>query len=106
MSQMICESTRRNWSRLDVVESSRLTKRANKRLSSRKIVPVEYFANTENLQAVSDILSVMEDGRYSIEDVLCSVAENLFRNKGILNKNNVHAVLSEYAYTRIDDIVY
>lgn len=106
MSQIICEATRKNWNRLDVVESSRLTKRANKRLSSKKIVPIEYFANTTNQLAVSDILLIMEDTKCSIVDILCSVAENLFTNKGIIRKNNVQTVLSEYSYRRIDSIIH
>ena len=106
MSQIICEATKRNWNRLDVVESSRLTKRANKRMSVKKIVPVEYFSNATNQQAVSNILSMLDDPKHSIVDVLCSVAENLFRNKGIINQQNVQTVLSEYPYTRIDKLIY
>ena len=61
MNQVISEATRRNWNRLNTEESSRLTKIANKRLSSKKIVPVEYFANKSNQKIVVEILTVLDD---------------------------------------------
>lgn len=86
------------------MENSRLTKRANKRLSSKKIVPVEYFENKNNQKKVLNILKVLDDSKYSIVDVLCTVAENLFDSVGILDNSNVQRVLAEYPYTRIDSI--
>lgn len=104
LNQFISEATRRNWDRLNTTESFRLTKRANKRLSTKKIVPVEYFTNKNNQKVVLDILSFLDNSDYSIIDVLCTVAENLFDNKNILNKANVQSVLSEYDYNRVDEI--
>lgn len=104
MNQVISEATRRNWNRLNTAESSRLTKRANKRLSSKKIVPVEYFVNKNNQKTVLNILTVLDDSKYSIVDVLCTVAENLFDSVGILHNANVQRVLAEYSYTRIESI--
>lgn len=104
MNQVISEATRRNWNRLNTAESSRLTKRANKRLSSKKIVPVEYFVNKNNQKTVLDILTVLDDSKYSIVDILCTVAENLFDSVGILHKANVQSVLAEYPYKRIESI--
>lgn len=104
MNQVISDATRRNWNRLNTAESSRLTKRANKRLSSKKIVPVEYFANKNNQKTVMEILAVLDDAKYTIMDVLCTIAENLFDDVGILHNANVQSVLSEYPYTRIESI--
>lgn len=105
MEQSISKATRRNWNRLNTDESSRLTKRANKRLSSKKIVPLEYFVNKDNQKIVSDILTFLNNSQYSIIDILCSTAENLFEKAGILHNNNVENVLTEYSYTRIDNIL-
>lgn len=102
MNQVISEATRRNWNRLNTTKSSRLTKRANKRLSSKKIVPVEYFVNKTNQQIIMDILSVLDNETYSITDILCSVAERLFESKHMLNKLNVQKTLSEYSYKRVN----
>lgn len=104
MNQVVSEATRRNWNRLNTAEGSRLTKRANKRLSSKKIVPIEYFKNKENQIYVSDILTVLDNADYSITDVLCSVAEGLFASQGILGNANVQIVLSEYSYKRVNEI--
>ncbi len=105
MNQGISEATRRNWQRLNTSEGTRLSKRANKRLSAKKIVPVEYFANKNNQSIVLDILSVLECSDYSITDILCSVAEKLFMCNGILSNVNVQIVLADYPYQRIPYIV-
>lgn len=104
MNQVVSDATRRNWSRLNTTESSRLTKRANKRLSSKKIVPVEYFTHNENQKCVADILSTLDNSSYTITDVLCSVAEILFALNGIADKQNVKKVLSEYSYRTVDEL--
>lgn len=104
MNQVISKATRRNWNRLNAAKTPRLTKRANKRLSSKKIVPVEYFANKDNRKIVLDILSVLDDSKYSIIDVLCTVAENLLDSIGILHNTNVQAVLEEYPHKKIESI--
>lgn len=105
MNHVISEATRRNWIRLNTTENSRLTKRANKRLSSKKIVPVEYFTNKDNQNSVLGILSALDDSNYSITDVLCTVAENLFDSAGILNHANVQIILSEYPYKKVESLL-
>lgn len=104
MNQVISEATRKNWERLNTTESSRLTKRANKRLSSKKIVPIEYFTHEENQECVADILSTLDISSYTITDVLCSVAEILFSMEGIIDKPNVRKVLSEYSYRTVNEL--
>lgn len=101
----ISKSTRRNWDRLKTEESSRLTRRANKRLSAKKIMPVEAFINKDNRLAVLDILSALDDSAFSMTDLLCSVAENLFSVRGILYNSNVQTVLAKYPYRRIAGVI-
>ena len=104
MNQIISEATRRNWKRLNKTESSRLTKRANKRLSAKKIVPVEHFANRDNQEIVMNLLAVLEDSQYTIVDVICTVAEILFERAGILHNANVRKVSGEYSYTKVESL--
>lgn len=104
MNQVISDATRRNWNRLNTAEGSRLTKRANKRLSSKKIVPVEYFTHKQNQKCVADILSILDNSSYSINDVLYSVAKILFALKGTIDKPNVQKVLSEYSYRTVEEL--
>ncbi len=101
----ISEATRRNWARLNTKESSRLTQRANKRRSQRKIIPLEYFSNKKNRPELLEILAVLDNSDFNITDVLCSVAENLFAAAGIICKNNVKKVLAKYPYRRIESII-
>ena len=51
-----------------------------------------------------EILAVLDDAKYTIIDVLCTIAENLFDGVGILHNANVQSVLAEYPYTRIESI--
>ena len=104
MNQVISDATRRNWNRLNTSEGSRLTKRANKRLSSKKIVPIEYFVNKNNQKIVVDLLAILDNSQYSIIDILCTVAESLFESVGILHNANVQVVLAEYPYKRVESI--
>ena len=46
---IISYATKNNWKRLNVKDSDieyRLSKRANKRFSTKSIIPVEYFSYT------------------------------------------------------------
>ena len=105
MDPVVSEATRRNWKRLKSADPAvRLTRRANKRLSSRKILPVEYFTDQKNQQAVLQILSALEMPGVGIADILCSLAENLFSRRGILHRSHVQKILAEYTYTRIGEI--
>ena len=46
----VSTATRRNWRRLGVEdESERLITRANKRRSTKRFAPVEYFSHRENI---------------------------------------------------------
>lgn len=105
MNNLISEYTQQNWHRLNVSGHSRLTYRANKRLSTKKIIPLEYFSNKYNQNSVLDILDALDNFHCSIEDVLCTIAEKLFCCNGILEHENVQTVLSEYPYKKIE-IIY
>ena len=66
--QTISDATRRNWKRLNVAASGRLTGRANKTRSSKKFLPVECFEHKENRARVLKLLAFAETGGYSITD--------------------------------------
>lgn len=53
---IISYATKNNWKRLNVKDSDieyRLSKRANKRFSTKSIIPVEYFSDTSNLSILN-----------------------------------------------------
>lgn len=93
VNDIISNATIRNWSRLDAESTDRLKSRANKRLSSKIIIPIEYFSNTNNVKTVKDFVDFVVNGKWHKCDVLLSVAVNILKKKDLYNKNHVQKVL-------------
>ena len=89
----ISEATSRNWKRLHSNGSGRLMSRANKQLSTKTILPIEYFANKENIIDIQRFVNHCKERNYSIEEVIYSVGVKLLKEAGILEKEHVAAVL-------------
>lgn len=90
----ISEATTRNWKRLHSNGSGRLMSRANKQLSTKTIVPVEYFSNKENIADIQRFVSHCKELKCSIEEVIYSVGVKLLKEAGIFEKEHVAAALS------------
>ena len=89
----ISEATSRNWKRLHSNGSGRLMSRANKQLSTKTIVPVEYFSNKDNVADIQRFVSFCKEQNYSVEKVLYSVGVELLKEAGIIDKPHVAAAL-------------
>lgn len=96
METHISPSTKRNWARLGIDGSSRLTKRANKTGSAKRILPIEYITDRDSIAFVRRLTEDTGEGREP-HRVLYAVAEALLRERGILQKPHVQKVLREYA---------
>lgn len=94
MNELISDATKRNWKKLNTDESERLTKRANKRMSLKNIIPGEYYSDINNIEKINVILS--ETNELSKEEIIFSLAVNLLKGAGIYEKPHVKNVLSEY----------
>lgn len=70
--------------------------RANKRNSTKNIIPLEYLKYKNNIIFVEYIISLMNKLNLSVYDVIYSMAINLLTAKGIVNNENVKKVFSEY----------
>ncbi len=84
---IISYATRNNWKRLNVKDSDiehRLSKRANKRFSTRSIIPVEYFSDIANLSVLSSILDYSSENSISVQSVIYNLALNYLSSVGIL----------------------
>lgn len=92
----ISEATKRNWKKLNAVMSDRLTSRANKRKSSKRVFPQEYMCNKNNIAFIADFLDYIDERRLDIASVIYSLGINLLKKAGICNKPHVAATLSEY----------
>lgn len=90
--EIISAATINNWSRLNVSESAleeRLTKRANKRLSTKNIIPTEYFINKKNIKILSEIIDCIQEKKYDIETAIYSLAVNLLKTNKLLSIKNL-----------------
>ena len=90
----ISEATSRNWKRLHSNGSGRLMSRANKQLSTKTIIPIEYFSNKDNIADIQRFVASCKEQNYKVEDVVFSVGVRLLKEAGILEKEHVAAVLN------------
>lgn len=102
---MISHATKRNWNKLQSKSENKLTSRANKRMSQKNIVPLEYFYNIQNKNAIKTLLHIIQNKKWNIESVLYSIAVNLLKKANLYQKSHVQKVLSDYNYSIIDEIV-
>ena len=89
----ISEATTRNWARLHSDSSGRLMSRANKQLSTKTILPLEYFSNKDNIADIQRFVTFCKEQNYQVEQVIYSVGVRILKEAGILEKEHVAAVL-------------
>ena len=104
MQPEISFATARNWSRLNVDIDSKLTTRANKRLSKKTILPTEYFSNHNNLSIVSEILTFTSDNNLDTFSVIYTLAVKQLKSAGIYNLLHVQNVIKDYPYAVNQDL--
>lgn len=105
METLISPATKRNWEKLHTDAEDRLTKRANKRQSKRKILPQEYLSNPDNAGFVRELVTYAEENGWELEDVLYTLGVMLLQRKGIFDRAHVQAVLREYQCTLIPQLL-
>lgn len=102
----ISDATIRNWNKLNTESSQRLTKRANKRKSKKRILPLEYMRNKNNVTFVQYILDLIDNYNLKIDSVLLTLSIKLLKKAGIYGKKHVTDVLNDYSnITIIDSII-
>lgn len=74
---IMSDATINNWRKLHSDESLKLTSRANKRLSKKSILPLEYFLNKDNVVVIQRFVDFCKEKKYKIGDVMFSVGMNL-----------------------------
>lgn len=93
----ISNATIRNWKKLKTQLPGRLETRANKRASKRRVLPLEYFCNKDNIAFVQQLLNTVDEQEYDISSVILSLGINLLIRRNIIQKSHVQNVLSEYS---------
>ena len=99
----ISESTRRNWSRLKTDPEGRLTSRANKRGSLKRILPLEYLDDRRNASFIISALEYIDDHNMDIISAIYSLGTGLLRKAGLSGLPHVTEALRDYTYLSADE---
>ncbi|MCM1044226.1 MAG: N-6 DNA methylase [Candidatus Gastranaerophilales bacterium] len=94
---VVSKATIRNWEKLHTKAAGRLTSRANKRRSTKRILPWESISNKENVALIQTVLEDIDEHGLDIMSAIFSLGISLLKSAGIYEKRHVRAVLSEYA---------
>lgn len=86
----------RNWSRLNYSANTKLNSRANKKLSKKIIVPIEYFSNANNVKVVEDIIEKVRQSDCDIFDAMYSLSINLLTKQNLIDKLHIQQTIGEY----------
>ena len=80
-------NTLRNWDKLGVKSAEgKLVARANKRLSTKRITPLEYFDNKSNIKLIEQLADKLSEEYDNIGEVMYSIGILLLQHKGIIDK--------------------
>lgn len=99
----ISAATARNWEKLRTNSTERLITRANKRKSKKRVFPLEYVSNKNNISFIKAALDYIDENNIEITSAVFSLGISLLKSAGIYNRHNVTDVLSEYADINIID---
>lgn len=101
MEELISKATQNNWKKLKPNQNEKLTSRANKRMSTKKIIPLEYMSKKENLSQVTELLNLLRKNDWENGDIIYSLAINIINNYEISTQKNVEKFIKEYSYFNI-----
>lgn len=99
----ISNATVRNWEKLNTLSSERLSTRANKRKSKKRVFPLEYISNKDNILFVQNVLDYIDENNLDIMSAVFSLGISLLKTHNIFDKSHVATVLSEYTDINIID---
>lgn len=99
----ISSATAKNWERLGTDGTGKLTKRANKVKSKKRIIPYEYISDKNNIMLLETIVDAIISNNYAYMDSIFTLCVNQLKAYGIYINDNVQQVLSEYTKNAIID---
>lgn len=97
----ISTATVRNWERLGIDGTGKLTKRANKVKSQKRIIPYEYISDKENIALLENIVETIISNNYSYMDCIYTLCISKLKSHNIRMNQNVQQMLCEYACNSI-----
>ena len=96
----ISKTTKHNWEKLKSDSNGKLTKRANKTLSKKRIVATGYLDFAPANQLLSDIAST----GHSVEDIMYTLCLSYLRHANLLERDNVKTFISTFASHKVVNI--
>lgn len=95
LPQNISTATARNWQRLHTDQSHRLTTRANKTRSARRVVAAGYLSDAK---AGDSLLAFASRMSGSLPDIMYTLCQDRLRAAGILDAAHVQCFLRQFAH--------
>lgn len=96
----ISKTTKHNWEKLKSDSNGKLTKRANKTLSKKRIVATGYLDFAPANQLLSDIAST----GHSVGDIMYTLCLSYLRHANLLERDNVKTFISTFASHKVVNI--
>lgn len=92
----ISKATEYNWKKLNSDSENKLTKRANKTKSKRKIIATNYLDDLKANTLLRNVLNVNS----SIDNIMYTLACSVLSYKGLLQKKHVQDFLQSYSHLK------
>ena len=96
----ISKTTKHNWEKLKSDSNGKLTKRANKTLSKKRIVATGYLDFAPANQLLSDIANTS----HSVGDIMYTLCLSYLRHANLLERDNVKTFISTFANHKVVNI--
>ena len=96
----ISKATEYNWKRLNSDSKEKLTKRANKTQSTKRITATNYLDDSKANILLQNLLSIES----SIECIMFTLVCSALANRGLIQKSNVKQYLSKYSHLTCIDV--
>lgn len=90
----ISKATESNWKKLNSDFKEKLTKRANKTLSKKRITATNYLDDSNANTLLQEVLTINS----SVENIMYTLVRSVFSQKGLLKKKHIVDFLQKYDY--------
>lgn len=97
----ISKATEYNWKKLQINPKVKLTKRANKTQSQKRITAVSYLEDSNATALLRNVLGIES----SVENIMYTLVCSLFSHKGLLIKKHVQTFLRQYNHLECLEIL-
>lgn len=97
MMPRISKATEYNWKKLSSEPHEKLTKRANKTLSKKRITATNYLDHPK----ANNLLCRVQNVNSSVESIMYTLVHSALSHRGLLQKEHVQEFLQKYAHLEL-----